>query len=147
MSILVNNLILFLGTVKVYITYVVIFYVLRYLNIILLNVLMTFDFIDVMLFIQINARATYSISFGGSFPELLLPQEMDNCFPNGSLLEDGTSLASGPTQMNWTLYLPKACHPLLLQQHRQKLQKAKKDLNDATAVSCTSTCSFFHGLL
>lgn len=86
-----------------------------------------------MLFIQINARAKYSISFGGSFPELLLPQEMDNCLPDGNLLEDGTSLASGQTQMNWTLYLPNACHPLLLQQHRQKLQKATQDLNDATA--------------
>lgn len=131
---------MFLRIIEVYITYVVIFNILRYLNFILLYVLLTFDSNDVLLFIQINARAKYSISFGGSFPELLLPQEMDNCLPNGSLLEDGTSLASGSTQMTWTLYLPKAFHPLLLQQHRQKLQKAKKDLNDATAVSLTWTC-------
>ncbi|XP_044497955.1 endonuclease MutS2 isoform X4 [Mangifera indica] len=33
----------------------------------------------------------------------------------------------------WTLYLPKAYHPLLLQQHKQNLQKSRKDVKNATA--------------
>lgn len=92
---------------------------------------------------QINARARYSISFGGSFPDLFLPQDLVNCLPGSTLVEDRTSEASYPTQKKWTLYLPKACHPLLLQQHRQKLQKAMKDVSDATSVSQTwlaNTC-------
>ncbi|XP_074358789.1 putative fructokinase-7 [Apium graveolens] len=34
----------------------------------------------------------------------------------------------------WNLYLTKAFHPLLLQKHRQNLQKATKEVNDAKAV-------------
>lgn len=49
--------------------------------------------------------------------------------------EDDIAKASHPTQMKWNLYLPKAFHPLLLQQHRQNMQKATKDVNDAKAVS------------
>ncbi|KAJ9539576.1 hypothetical protein OSB04_026082 [Centaurea solstitialis] len=67
----------------------------------------------------INARATYSISFGGTYPELY------------SFEDD--SVASQPAEMKWKIYLPKAYHPLLLQQHRQKLQKAMKDVSDAAA--------------
>nr|GMC93079.1 endonuclease MutS2 [Ipomoea batatas] len=47
-----------------------------------------------------------------------------------AMLEDGTSITS---QGKWTLYLPKAYHPLLLQKHRQNLQKAMKDVRNATA--------------
>ncbi|KAL8104207.1 hypothetical protein AgCh_028437 [Apium graveolens] len=35
--------------------------------------------------------------------------------------------------MKWNLYLPKAFHPLLLQKHRQNLQKATKEVNNAKA--------------
>ncbi|KAL8210919.1 hypothetical protein R6Q57_005356 [Mikania cordata] len=64
----------------------------------------------------INARATYSIAFGGNYPELILPSEE-------SSVEKG----------KWKLFLPKAYHPLLLQQHRKNLHKAMKDVSDATA--------------
>ncbi|KAJ0854445.1 putative DNA mismatch repair protein MutS, core [Helianthus annuus] len=60
----------------------------------------------------INARATYSISFGGTYPDLILSSE---------------------EQAKWKLFLPKAYHPLLLQQHRQKLHNAMKDVSEATA--------------
>ncbi|XP_076930477.1 uncharacterized protein LOC143595323 [Bidens hawaiensis] len=65
----------------------------------------------------INARATYSISFGGTYPDLVLSSED----------------ASAGEQVKWKLYLPKAYHPLLLQQHRQKMHKALKDVSDTTA--------------
>ncbi|KVH88399.1 DNA mismatch repair protein MutS, core [Cynara cardunculus var. scolymus] len=67
----------------------------------------------------INARATYSISFGGTYPELYSSED--------------SSVVSQLAETKWKLYLPKAYHPLLLQQHRQKLQKAMKDVSDATA--------------
>lgn len=48
----------------------------------------------------------------------------------------GTLTAKGPlSKREWTLYLPKAYHPLLLQQHRENLKQARKDLKNATAVS------------
>ncbi|KAL8103755.1 hypothetical protein AgCh_028093 [Apium graveolens] len=50
-------------------------------------------------------------------------------------LGDGIAQASHPTQMKWNLYLPKAFNPLLLQKHRQNLQKATKEVNDVKAVS------------
>ncbi|XP_027175949.1 uncharacterized protein LOC113775177 isoform X3 [Coffea eugenioides] len=81
----------------------------------------------------INARARYSLSFGGSFPDIFLPQAEDGCRPSAVLSKATTSVVSHPTQKNWTLYLPKAYHPLLIQQHRQRLMKAKKDVNDAVA--------------
>ncbi|XP_071929480.1 uncharacterized protein [Coffea arabica] len=81
----------------------------------------------------INARARYSLSFGGSFPDIFLPQAEDGCLPAAVLSKATTSVVSHPTQKNWTLYLPKAYHPLLIQQHRQTLMKAKKDVNDAVA--------------
>ncbi|KAI3704814.1 hypothetical protein L1987_75043 [Smallanthus sonchifolius] len=65
----------------------------------------------------INARATYSISFGGTCPDLIFSSE------ESPLVEQG----------KWKLYMPKAYHPLLLQQHRQNMQKAMKDVSDATA--------------
>ncbi|KAL3524500.1 hypothetical protein ACH5RR_017334 [Cinchona calisaya] len=81
----------------------------------------------------INARARYSISFGGTFPDIFLSQVKDDCLPTATPSSDITSLTSHPSKRNWTLYLPKAYHPLLVQQHRQKLMKAMKNVSDATA--------------
>ncbi|KAK1440512.1 hypothetical protein QVD17_06340 [Tagetes erecta] len=63
----------------------------------------------------INARATYSISFGGTYPDLIFSSE------------DSSSVEQG----KWKLFLPKAYHPLLLQQHRKTMDKAMKDVRDA----------------
>ncbi|XP_031095379.1 uncharacterized protein LOC115999664 isoform X4 [Ipomoea triloba] len=78
----------------------------------------------------INARAQYSLSLGGAYPDLFLPQDKGTSVAADAMLEDGTSITS---QGKWTLYLPKAYHPLLLQKHRQNLQKAMKDVRNATA--------------
>jgi hypothetical protein len=73
---------------------------------------------------QVNARATYSLSFGGACPDLFLLE------------------GKGASKREWTLYMPKAYNPLLLQQHRQNLQKARKDVSNATAVSYAGPKSF-----
>ncbi|XP_050237449.1 uncharacterized protein LOC126687114 [Mercurialis annua] len=79
---------------------------------------------------MINARASYSLSFGGSCPDLYFPEDMDGLFTaEASEMQD--SKASHPTKREWILYMAKAYHPLLLQQHRLKLQKAKKDLKNS----------------
>ncbi|KAK0593394.1 hypothetical protein LWI29_035943 [Acer saccharum] len=81
----------------------------------------------------INARATYSLSFGGSCPCIFLPEDKDGSFTHDARASGTlTSKVSYPKN-EWTLYLPKAYHPLLLQQHRQNLQKARKDVKNATA--------------
>ncbi|KAL2457728.1 DNA-MISMATCH-REPAIR-2 domain-containing protein [Abeliophyllum distichum] len=81
----------------------------------------------------INARARYSLSFDGSCPELYLPQDKDSRLTADALPEDKTLLTSQRTQGKWTLYMPKAYHPLLLQQHRHDLHKAMKDVSNANA--------------
>ncbi|KAK3042812.1 hypothetical protein RJ639_001085 [Escallonia herrerae] len=78
---------------------------------------------------SINARATYSLSFGGTCPDLFLPEDKDSCLTAEAL----SGNKSHPTLRKWTLYLPKANHPLLLQKHRQNLQKVVKDVTNATA--------------
>lgn len=86
-------------------------------------------FKDIIQLDVINARATYSLSFGGTCPDLFYPNDKSVKDLSG----DGIAEASHPTQMKWNLYLPKAFHPLLLQKHRQNLQKATKEVNDTKA--------------
>ncbi|KAM4068542.1 hypothetical protein ACB094_12G020800 [Castanea mollissima] len=81
----------------------------------------------------VNARATFGLSFGGAYPDLFLPEGSGSStsvvYPSGNK----NANASYPIKREWTLYLPKAYHPLLLQQHRQNLQKARKDVSNATS--------------
>lgn len=79
----------------------------------------------------INARAKHSISFGGASPDLFLTEDGD--FLSHSTNENKNSVASHPSEWKWMLYLPKAYHPLLLQNHHQQLKKAMKDVSDAIA--------------
>ncbi|KZV43123.1 hypothetical protein F511_04515 [Dorcoceras hygrometricum] len=80
----------------------------------------------------INARARYSISFDGSFPDLYMPCDEHGSVDMETSVEGKKISKESPlTQKKWTLYLPKAYHPLLLLQHRQNLQKALKDLSNA----------------
>ncbi|CAN4089432.1 unnamed protein product [Withania somnifera] len=81
----------------------------------------------------INARARYSLAFGGAFPDLFLQQEQDSFVATDASLDASTSEALHPTQKKWTVYLPKAYHPLLLQKHQQALQNAMKDVKNANA--------------
>lgn len=48
--------------------------------------------------------------------------------------KEKTSEASNPKK-EWIFYLPKAYHPLLLQQHREKLSTAQRNVRSAAAVS------------
>ncbi|KAG5233608.1 endonuclease MutS [Salix suchowensis] len=84
----------------------------------------------------INARATYSLFFRGASPSLYLSEELDESFSTETYLsENETSMASFPKEREWLLYMPKAYHPLILQQHRQNVQKAKKEASKAADVS------------
>ncbi|KAL9273748.1 Endonuclease MutS2-like protein [Drosera capensis] len=75
---------------------------------------------------MVNARATYSQSFGGTRPDLLLVE------PKNILCEAEVPTSSY-RKREWKLYLPNAYHPLLLQRHKLSLRKAQKDVADATA--------------
>lgn len=91
---------------------------------------------------QCKARASHSISFGGTCPDLFIAEDADGYFTTETHLSRSRTSKESFTfdcKRKWILYLPKAYHPLLLQQHRQKLQKAKKDVSSATAVSVIST--------
>ncbi|XP_009629933.1 uncharacterized protein [Nicotiana tomentosiformis] len=81
----------------------------------------------------INARARYSLAFGGACPDLYLQQDKDSFAATDASLEARASVALHPTRRRWTVYLPKAYHPLLLQKHQQALQKAMKDVKNANA--------------
>nr|GEX71512.1 DNA mismatch repair protein MutS, core [Tanacetum cinerariifolium] len=67
----------------------------------------------------INARATYSISFGGTYRDLFSSED--------------PPVASQLSEVKWKLYLPNAYHPILLRQHHKKIHKAMKDVSDARA--------------
>ncbi|KAM2921738.1 uncharacterized protein LOC126630727 [Malus sylvestris] len=79
----------------------------------------------------VHARATYGLSFGGTYPKIFLPgghgpSTLTNLSGNKH------QQVSDPSKSEWVLYLPKAYHPLLLHQHRENLQKARKELKNAT---------------
>ncbi|CAN1251216.1 Endonuclease MutS2 [Linum perenne] len=81
----------------------------------------------------INARATYSHSYGGSCPDLYPPVDLgETVAPCSSLPTKNTS---NSITREWLLYMPEASHPLLLQQHKQHLKEAKKDSRNASAAS------------
>lgn len=82
----------------------------------------------------INARATYGLSFGGSNPNIFLPDRNSSSTAE-SLTRNDTLNGPLPENREWILYLPKAYHPLLLQSHRANLKKVKEDVNIATSVS------------
>ncbi|GAB4826055.1 hypothetical protein Ancab_008925 [Ancistrocladus abbreviatus] len=82
----------------------------------------------------VNARATYSLSFGGTCPDLLLPEDEKGDFSAQAHSSGNDTLKSSySAKREWKLYLPKAYHPLLLKQHRVKLEKARKDVANANA--------------
>lgn len=87
---------------------------------------------------QVNARASYGLSFGGTCPNLILPEVCNSSVANVCLSGDRTSEASHPKN-EWVLYLPKAHHPLLLQQYKENLENAKRDVRNAFTVSNTES--------
>ncbi|KAH1262882.1 Endonuclease MutS2 [Glycine max] len=81
----------------------------------------------------INARATYGLSFGGSSPHIFLPDRSSSSTAEAFLPRSENLYGPLPSKREWTLYLLKAYHPLLLQRHKEKLRKAKKNVNLATS--------------
>ncbi|PNY17743.1 mutS2-like protein, partial [Trifolium pratense] len=81
----------------------------------------------------INARATYGISFGGSNPQIFLPDRNSSSSAESFLTRNENSNGPLPNNREWILYLPKAYHPLLLNSHRANSKKAKEDV--ATSVA------------
>jgi hypothetical protein len=86
---------------------------------------------------QINARATYGISFGGSNPQIFLPDR------NSSSSADNSIGQLPPNNREWILYLPKAYHPLLLNSHRANSQKAKEDVDTSVKSQIVPDYHFF----
>lgn len=84
---------------------------------------------------QVNARASYGLSFGGTCPNLILPEGCNSSIANICLSGDQTSEASHLKKNEWVLYLQNAHHPLLLQQYRKNLENAKRDVQNAFSVS------------
>ncbi|MQL95488.1 hypothetical protein Taro_028158 [Colocasia esculenta] len=80
----------------------------------------------------------YSLAFGGSFPELSAPGNEGMYIRTAGDVPgertDGT-LVSYSNQKRWKLYLRKAYHPLLLKHHQDSLEKARKDVTNATSVA------------
>ncbi|GLU21356.1 hypothetical protein SLE2022_375010 [Rubroshorea leprosula] len=90
-------------------------------------------FISLIQLDVINARATYSLSFGGTCPRIFLPDEKERCLMAESHGSRKKTLNASYPEREWIFYLPNAYHPLLLQQHRQKMQNVGKGLRNATA--------------
>ncbi|KAJ4954954.1 hypothetical protein NE237_011737 [Protea cynaroides] len=86
----------------------------------------------------VNARAKFGLSLGGTCPDLFLTQDENGAFTsdaNTLAIEPLKSTLSCPHPSEWTVYLLKAYHPLLLQEYRQNLLMARKDVSDAIAAS------------
>ncbi|XP_038893991.1 endonuclease MutS2 isoform X4 [Benincasa hispida] len=97
----------------------------------LVNMLATCCWDDTYLKLMVNARASYGLSFGGTCPNLILPEGCNSSIANVCLSGDQTSEASHSKKNEWVLYLQNAHHPLLLQQYRENLENAKRDVQNA----------------
>ncbi|KAG1354515.1 endonuclease MutS2 [Cocos nucifera] len=96
------------------------------------NLLHTIIWLDV-----ITARAKYSVAYDGAFPDLYLPSDKggvcitESNFPPKKTFSKVSLSHHSPRELK--LHMPKAYHPLLLQQHHDCLRRARKDVADATA--------------
>ncbi|RWR87753.1 endonuclease MutS2-like protein [Cinnamomum micranthum f. kanehirae] len=81
----------------------------------------------------VTARARYSLAFGGAYPDFSVTDDKGG-FIESHLSEriNDTSL-SYRSQSEWALCLRNAYHPLLLKQHRETLQSARKDVSNFAA--------------
>ncbi|XP_022141292.1 uncharacterized protein LOC111011726 isoform X2 [Momordica charantia] len=79
---------------------------------------------------MVNARASYGLSIGGTCPDIILPEGCKSPIAN-NCSGDSISEASCLKKSEWVLYLPNALHPLLLQQYRENLKNAKRDVRNA----------------
>lgn len=81
---------------------------------------------------MISARAVYSLTFGGSCPDVISPAGLKGSnTAKGQLSGDNGPLEPPFVKRKWSLFLPKAYHPLMVQKHYQNLKDAKKKLSNA----------------
>lgn len=81
----------------------------------------------------VSARASYGLTLGGTCPDLLLVDDENTTLsPQSIPPEDNSLKLPYSSKRQWKLCLPKAHHPLLLQQHRHNLEEARKDFVNAT---------------
>lgn len=94
-------------------------------------------------FFQVTARAKYSVAYDGTFPDLYLPN-LENETVTSATGGSPKEISSSHTHKKaWKLYMPNAYHPLLLQQYQENLDRAKRDVASATAVSLSGS-KLFH---
>uniref|UniRef100_A0A0D9XLD2 DNA mismatch repair proteins mutS family domain-containing protein n=1 Tax=Leersia perrieri TaxID=77586 RepID=A0A0D9XLD2_9ORYZ len=82
---------------------------------------------------KVAARAKYSIAYDGTYPNLYLPNFINGTVSTASGGSISTTSSVHLSKKPWKLYMPNAYHPLLLQQHQENLDRAKKDVASATA--------------
>ncbi|CAN6287763.1 unnamed protein product [Urochloa humidicola] len=82
---------------------------------------------------KVTARAKYSIAYDGTFPDLYLPKFENETVTSATGGSAKETFSADPPKKAWKLYMPNAYHPLLLQQHQENLDRAKRDVASATA--------------
>jgi hypothetical protein len=92
---------------------------------------------------QVTARAKYSIAYDGTFPDLYLPNFENETVTSATGGSAKETSSAHPTKKAWKLYMPNAYHPLLLQKYQENLDRAKRDVASAAAVSL-SCSKLFH---
>ncbi|KAF8672154.1 hypothetical protein HU200_049720 [Digitaria exilis] len=81
---------------------------------------------------KVTARAKYSITYDGTFPDLYLPN-LENETVTSATGGSPKETSSHTHKKAWKLYMPNAYHPLLLQQYQENLDRAKRDVASAAA--------------
>ncbi|OEL31123.1 Endonuclease MutS2 [Dichanthelium oligosanthes] len=82
---------------------------------------------------KVTSRAKYSIAYDGTFPDLYLPNFENETVTSATGFSAQETSSAYPPKKSWKLYMPNAYHPLLLQQHQENVNRAKRDVASATA--------------
>lgn len=91
---------------------------------------------------QVTARAKYSIAYDGTFPDMYLPNLENETVTSATGASPKETSSVHTRKKAWKLYMPNAYHPLLLQQYQENLDRAKRDVASAAAVSLSSSKLF-----
>eukprot|EP00268_Persea_americana_P011972 TRINITY_DN15010_c0_g1_i7.p1 TRINITY_DN15010_c0_g1~~TRINITY_DN15010_c0_g1_i7.p1 ORF type:complete len:413 (-),score=91.63 TRINITY_DN15010_c0_g1_i7:157-1395(-) len=81
----------------------------------------------------VTARARYSLAFGGTYPDFSVTDDKGGFVESHSSERINDTSLSYHSQSEWALCMRNAYHPLLLKQHRETLQSARKDVSDFAA--------------
>ncbi|XP_019059458.1 PREDICTED: uncharacterized protein LOC104825164 isoform X2 [Tarenaya hassleriana] len=72
----------------------------------------------------INARAIYSLSYGGTHPDIYLPEDEAGSLSETDYSTENNFAEEPRPRKEWLLYLPRCYHPLLLHQYKKTRRKA-----------------------